>query len=91
MANRDDEKPNGFSRRAMLLAGGSALVTSGALSAAKADTSAAPRTQLAAAPTDKTNIVVIFGDDIGLWDVSAWSRGMMGIQTPNIDRVAQEA
>jgi len=36
------------------------------------------------------NIVVIFGDDIGYWNVSAYNRGMMGYRTPNIDRIAAE-
>jgi len=39
---------------------------------------------------DKPNIVVIWGDDIGQSNVSAYSRGMMGYKTPNIDRVADE-
>ena len=38
----------------------------------------------------KPNIVIIWGDDIGQSDVSAYSRGLMGYQTPNIDRVAKE-
>ena len=38
----------------------------------------------------KPNILVMFGDDIGLWNVSAYSRGMMGYHTPNIDRIAKE-
>jgi arylsulfatase len=38
----------------------------------------------------KPNILVIWGDDIGLWNVSAYSRGMMGYRTPNIDRIARE-
>ena len=38
----------------------------------------------------KPNIVIIWGDDIGQSNVSAYSRGMMGYQTPNIDRVASE-
>jgi arylsulfatase A-like enzyme len=38
----------------------------------------------------KPNIVVIFGDDIGYWNVSAYNRGMMGYRTPNIDRIAKE-
>jgi arylsulfatase A-like enzyme len=38
----------------------------------------------------KPNILVIFGDDIGYWNVSAYSRGMMGFRTPNIDRIAKE-
>ena len=38
----------------------------------------------------RPNIVVIWGDDIGQSNVSAYSRGMMGYQTPNIDRLANE-
>src|SRR5215469_1345104 len=38
----------------------------------------------------KTNIVVIWGDDIGLTDISAYSMGLMGFHTPNIDRIARE-
>jgi arylsulfatase len=37
----------------------------------------------------KPNILVIFGDDIGMWNVGAYSHGMMG-RTPNIDRIASE-
>ena len=39
---------------------------------------------------DKPNILVIWGDDIGQFNVSAYNRGMMGYRTPNIDRIAQE-
>ena len=38
----------------------------------------------------KPNILVLFGDDIGYWNVSAYNRGMMGYRTPNIDRIAKE-
>ncbi len=38
----------------------------------------------------KPNIVIIWGDDIGQSNVSAYSRGLMGYQTPNIDRLASE-
>ena len=38
----------------------------------------------------KPNIVVIWGDDIGYWNVSAYNQGMMGYKTPNIDRIAKE-
>ena len=41
-------------------------------------------------PAAKPNILVIFGDDIGYWNVSAYNRGMMGYRTPNIDRIARE-
>ena len=36
------------------------------------------------------NILILWGDDIGYWNISHNSRGMMGYQTPNIDRVAKE-
>ena len=39
---------------------------------------------------DKPNILVIWGDDIGTWNISHNNRGMMGFMTPNIDRIAQE-
>jgi arylsulfatase len=39
---------------------------------------------------DKPNILVIWGDDIGQTNVSAYSMGMMGYRTPNIDRIADE-
>ena len=45
---------------------------------------------LAAQTSSKPNIVIIWGDDIGQADVSAYSRGLMGFKTPNIDRVAKE-
>ena len=38
----------------------------------------------------KPNILVIFGDDVGMWNISAYHRGMMGGRTPNIDRIASE-
>lgn len=39
---------------------------------------------------DKPNILVIFGDDIGITNISRYSNGLMGYQTPNIDRLARE-
>jgi arylsulfatase len=38
----------------------------------------------------KPNILVIFGDDIGQSNISAYSRGLMGFNTPNIDRIGAE-
>jgi arylsulfatase len=37
---------------------------------------------------DKPNILVIMGDDIGFWNLSYNNKGMMGYQTPHIDRLA---
>lgn len=39
---------------------------------------------------DKPNILVIWGDDIGQFNISAYNNGMMGYRTPNIDRIAKE-
>jgi arylsulfatase A-like enzyme len=36
------------------------------------------------------NILILFGDDIGWWNISYNNRGQMGYRTPNIDRVANE-
>ena len=44
----------------------------------------------ALAQQQKPNILVIMGDDIGYWNISAYNRGMMGYRTPNIDRIANE-
>jgi arylsulfatase len=38
----------------------------------------------------KPNILVIMGDDISYWNISAYNRGMMDYRTPNIDRIAAE-
>ncbi len=40
--------------------------------------------------TDKPNVLVIWGDDIGIWNISHENSGMMGYRTPNIDRIANE-
>ncbi len=39
---------------------------------------------------DKPNILVVWGDDIGQSNISAYSKGMVGYKTPNIDRIANE-
>ncbi|MDX0308835.1 sulfatase-like hydrolase/transferase [Sinorhizobium meliloti] len=71
------------SRREVLLAGGSLL----AVTALGSWTGAGAKAQTAG---KKPNILVIFGDDIGWWNTSAYNRGQMGYQTPNIDRIADE-
>ncbi|WP_084596033.1 arylsulfatase [Flavobacterium beibuense] len=38
----------------------------------------------------KPNILIIWGDDVGMWNVSAYHRGMMGGTTPNIDKIAND-
>jgi arylsulfatase len=44
----------------------------------------------AQAADKKPNILIIWGDDIGYWNVSAYNQGMMGFKTPNIDRIAKQ-
>ena len=42
------------------------------------------------ASSEKPNILVIMSDDVGVTNISAYSRGLVGYQTPNIDRIANE-
>jgi arylsulfatase len=74
-------------RRAMLLGTTAAIAATGLTPAGQAQT-ASP--QPAAAPSGTPNILVIMADDIGWFNTSAYNRGMMGYQTPNIDRIARE-
>jgi arylsulfatase A-like enzyme len=67
-----------------------ATLTSGALAQAQKAAPAAPSPAPAAPSGRKPNILVIFGDDIGQTNVSAYSFGLMGYRTPNIDRIARE-
>jgi arylsulfatase len=50
----------------------------------------ASTTAFAQAGGKKPNILVIFGDDVGQTDISAYSMGLMGFRTPNIDRIAKD-
>ena len=45
---------------------------------------------VAAQSPTRPNILIIWGDDIGWYNISAYNRGVMGYQTPNIDRLAGE-
>lgn len=47
-------------------------------------------TSSAAMAAAQPNILAIFGDDVGYWNISAYNQGMMGYKTPNIDRIANE-
>jgi arylsulfatase len=68
------------------VAGKSNLLTAVSYAAPLATVSAQQTTR----SSDKPNIVVIFGDDIGQSNVSAYTHGLMGYRTPNIDRIARE-
>ena len=78
-------------RRSVLL--GSAamalIAAAGAPSVAGAQGAQTPPTP-PAPPAKMPNILVLWGDDIGMWNISYNNRGMMGYRTPNIDRIANE-
>jgi arylsulfatase A-like enzyme len=84
-------------RRNVLLSGASLLALS-AVSQAAAQTPPSPPGEKMgpaappnlATPAAKPNILVIFGDDVGIANISAYSNGLMGYETPNIDRIARE-
>ena len=82
----------GMKRRDLLLSA-SSLVAVSAL-AATGLTTPAQAQQPAPAPAQpsgrRPNILVIFGDDIGQANLSAYTFGLMGYRTPNIDRIARE-
>lgn len=82
MSDEQSTNPNP-NRRDFFLAGASLLATTSLSSVA----SNAVNAQTAG---KKPNIVVIFADDVGIWNISAYHRGMMGGSTPNIDRLAKE-
>src|SRR5437660_3121757 len=44
----------------------------------------------ASAKQQKPNIIVIMGDDIGMWNIGAYHQGMMAGRTPNLDKLAAE-
>jgi arylsulfatase len=86
-ATQDGKEERSVSRRNILLAG-TTLAAASAIGAA-APTQVAQAQQPAAPSGQRPNILVIFGDDIGMWNVGAYCNGMMG-RTPNIDRIAKE-
>ncbi|HYP71087.1 MAG TPA: arylsulfatase [Variovorax sp.] len=94
---QDGEEKMGLHWKSLLLAPALVLATLGVMSQVHAQNKPAP----AAAPAKpaagaqagsgkKPNILVIWGDDIGTWNISHNNRGMMGYSTPNIDRIAKE-
>src|SRR4051794_36593951 len=84
---------NSTSRRNMLMGG--AAFTSVALEGAQTAQAqprpdAAGATPAPAAAAGRPNILVIMGDDVGIWNIGAYHRGLMAGRTPNLDRLAAE-
>jgi len=94
MSHRDREDDlnlnNGALNRRNMLLGSTTLAAASAFSTSNPVHVAQAQQQPAAPSGRKPNILVIFGDDIGQTNVSAYSFGLMGYKTPNIDRLSRE-
>ncbi|MBS7543958.1 arylsulfatase [Ancylobacter oerskovii] len=92
MSTDDTGTPtNGTMSRRSLLAGSTALVAAAATMATASQAAAQGQPAAGGAASGKQpNILVIFGDDIGISQISAYTMGLMGYRTPNIDRIAAE-
>ena len=83
----DGHNPNRLNRLKALLGGTAIAVAVGIACTALLGPMPALAQQPSAA---KPNILVIFGDDVGQSNISAYTRGVVGYKTPNIDRIANE-
>jgi arylsulfatase len=83
-------KSGDLSRRNILLAGTTLAAASTVAAANPIRAAPAQQPQAPAASGGKPNILVIFGDDIGITNLSTYSQGLMGYETPNIDRIGSE-
>ena len=88
---------NNIPDRRSILLGGTTLAAVSAMAAAtptrvaQAERKQQPAQKQQPAPAkSRPNILVIWGDDVGMWNISAYHRGMMGGSTPNIDRIAKD-
>jgi arylsulfatase A-like enzyme len=83
---------NGGLKRRDLLLSSSTLLAAWALSMSGLVNPAQAQNQAPAVPgaSGRPNILLIMTDDVGVWNLSTYHRGMMGGRTPNIDRIAQE-
>src|SRR6266849_5452476 len=80
-----------LSRRKILLAGTSIAAATAINTLDRTQVAQAQQQPQPAAPSGgKPNILVIFGDDIGQTNISAYTFGLMGYKTPNIDRITRE-
>lgn len=84
-----------LNRRSILMTGGSLLALAATAAGTRTTEAQTPAPAGGPAPSSasgagKPNILVIWGDDIGIANISAYSNGLMGYETPNIDRIAKE-
>ncbi len=86
----DAQSQSSLDRRNLLTSSASLLALSAALST-RAEAQQQPGVPSpTSSPGSKPNILVLWGDDIGIANISAYSNGLMGYETPNIDRIAKE-
>ena len=91
MSTKDDaRKKTDVSRRNILLAGTTFAAASALGTNAQAQQRQLQAQQPAAPSGRKPNILVIWGDDVGIANISAYSSGLMGYETPNIDRIGRD-
>ena len=90
MSTKDDPRKTDVSRRNILLAGTTFAAASAFGASAQAQQRQVQAQQPAAPAGRRPNILVIWGDDIGIANISAYSSGLMGYETPNIDRIGRE-
>jgi arylsulfatase A-like enzyme len=84
-----DAKSSAVNRRNILL-GGTTLAAAAIGASAPLTIAQAQAPQQPAPSAGKPNILVIFGDDVGISNISRYSNGLMGYETPNIDRIGHE-
>jgi arylsulfatase A-like enzyme len=96
MSGQDSEdklnrKSSVVNRRNMLLAGTTIAAAMAIVATSPLEVTQAQQQPVGSPPNGKRpNILVIFGDDIGQSNISAYTFGLMGYRTPNIDRIAKE-
>jgi arylsulfatase len=86
----DTSSLGGGLKRRDLLMSGSSFVAASALSAVGLASPAEAQQPAPATGGQKPNVVVIMGDDIGMWNIGAYHRGLMAGRTPNLDKLAAE-
>jgi arylsulfatase A-like enzyme len=86
----DNCAQTGPDRRGILFGGASLLALLGISGSGHPAFAQQPQQNPAPSSGSKPNILVIMADDVGMWNLSTYHRGMMGGRTPNIDRIANE-
>ncbi len=90
-SNSKSSDNSALSRRNILLAGTSIAAATAINAVDRTQVAQAQQPQQPSAPSgSKPNILVIWGDDVGVANISAYSNGLMGYETPNIDRIGRD-